>query len=399
MLRQTQIASIRKLLSAMRFVVVAFLVLTANSVHSQRLHAAPPVAEAKQLSRAFQQVAESASAGIVSLEVRVKPGVGWTWWQGTFGPGGPSADPNRGRSGEALRRAPWNETGRPTHVGSGILIAPKGTVLTAFHVVEHADDIHVRTSNGHEYEVTEILTDPQSDIALLRIPAADDMPALKFGNSDKLEVGEWVLAAGDPYNTGVVVTPGIIATSGKGPSVLEHSDFLQTTAVINLGNSGGPLLNLDGEVVGVNTLFQHPSPEYAGIHFAVPINTVKWVSQQLLDHGKVLRAYIGVNVRDIDFRAARQYRVAPWSGVVVSAIHPRSPAADAGLREGDILLEFDGHRLTNARGLQRHVERTELGKPVKIQVQRDAQRFEVILKVREHDDHGPQTPKPVTKPK
>lgn len=343
------------------------------------------VATAKGLSKAFQHVAEVASPSIVSLEVRVKSGLGWTWWQGGSAVNDPLLNSNRDRTPDWVRRSvPQMEATRPTHVGSGFLIDDKGTILTAFHLVEHAEEVHVRTHEGHEFLATSIMTDPQSDVAVLRIPAADDLKPLRFGNSDKVELGEWVVAVGNPYNTGVILTPGVISTKGRGPSVLEHADFLETTAVINLGNSGGPLLNLDGEVVGINTLFQHPSRVYDGIHFAVPSNTAKWAAQQLLDHGKVHRSYIGVNVQELDFKYARQHKVAPWSGVLIAAVHANSPADDAGIHEGDILVDYDGHRVLTARNLQRHVERTAPGKVVEVVILRNGQRQQLTVKVREH---------------
>lgn len=373
------------------------LALVYGALTVQAVPAAPPaVAEAKSLSKAFQHVAESVAPNIVSLEVHLKPGLGWTWWQGGAAVNDPFSNSNRDRTPDWMRRLPQpNDAARTSHVGTGFLMDDQGTILTAYHVVEHAEEIHVRTHEGHEFLATAILTDPQSDVAVLRIPAVGDLKPVKFGNSDKLELGEWVVAIGNPYNTGVVLTPGVISTKSKGPSVLEHADFLETTAVINLGNSGGPLLNLDGEVVGINTLFQHPSRVYDGIHFAVPSNTAKWAAQQLLDHGKVRRSYLGVNLQELDFRLARQHRVAPWSGVVISAVHPRSPADDAGLHEGDILIEYDGHRIVTARHLQRHVERTEAGKIVPVIVLRGGQRQEFAVKVREQIPPTQVIPQPV----
>ncbi len=366
--------------------VVGALCLICGAMTAGAEDSAPSaVAAAKGLSKAFQHVAEVASPSIVSLEVRVKPGLGWTWWQGGSAVNDPLANANRDRTPDWVRRSvPQMDAARPSHVGSGFLIDNKGTILTAFHVVEHAEEIHVRTHEGHEFLATAILTDPQSDVAVLRIPAADDLKPLRFGNSDKLGLGEWVVAVGNPYNTGIILTPGIISTKGKGPSVLEHADFLETTAVINLGNSGGPLLNLDGEVVGINTLFQHPSRVYDGIHFAVPSNTAKWVASELLDHGKVHRSFLGVHMQELDFKYARQHKVAPWSGVLISAVNANSPADDAGIHEGDILIEYDGHRVLTAHGLQRHVERTAVGKTVEVIILRHGQRQQLSVKVREH---------------
>lgn len=341
------------------------------------------VATAKSLSKAFQIVAGVASPSVVSLEVRVRPGLGWTWWQGGSAVNDPLSNNNRGA--DWIRRpVPQLDASQLTHVGSGFLIDNKGTILTAFHVVEHAEEVHVRTHERHEFLATAVMVDPQSDVAVLRIPARDDLKPLKFGNSDKLELGEWVVAIGNPYNTGVILTPGVISAKGKGPSVLEHADFLETTAVINLGNSGGPLLNLDGEVVGVNSLFQHPSRVYDGIHFAVPSNTAKWAAEQLLEHGKVRRSYIGVNVQELDFKYARKHQVAPWSGVLISAVHAKSPADEAGIHEGDILTEYDGHRILTARNLQRQVEKTSPGKTVEVTILRQGQRQQLSVRVREH---------------
>lgn len=379
---------------AFRFIEFAAVLLSSFAFANAGDDAPTTVVEAKALSKAFHKVAAAAAPSIVSLEVRLKPGMGWSLsrggnssWDET------SPEPGRWRPPQLQRQSPMTEFARATHVGSGFLIDTNGSIVTAYHVVEHADQIHVRTHDGHEFLATTILTDPQSDVAVLRIPASDGLKPLRFGNSEKLDVGEWVLAMGDPYNTGAIVTAGIISTKGKGPSVLEHSDFLETTAVINLGNSGGPLLNLDGEVVGINTLFQHPSHIYDGIHFAVPSNTAHWASQQLLDRGKVRRCYLGVNLRDVDIRVAQQQRVAPWSGVLVWGVAMNSPAEDAGIREGDIIVEFDGHRVATTRGLQRRVERDEPGKTVEIVVLRHGQRHQLHLKLKEFSESPTSTTK------
>ena len=377
-------------MSRRAFRFVEFVAVLLSSIAFANADDAAPtvVAEAKALSKAFHHVAAAAAPSIVSLEVRLKPGMGWSLSRGgnsSWDEASPES--GRWRPPQLQRQSPMIELARATHVGSGFLIDSNGSIVTAYHVVEHADEVHVRTHDGHEFLATTILTDPQSDVAILRIPASDGLKPLRFGNSDKLDVGEWVLAMGDPYNTGAIVAAGIISTKGKGPSVLEHSDFLETTAVINLGNSGGPLLNLDGEVVGINTLFQHPSHIYDGVHFAVPSNTARWASQQLLDRGKVRRCYIGVNLRDVDFRVAQQHRVAPWSGVLVWGVVMNSPAEDAGIREGDIIVEFDGHRVATSRGLQRRVEREEPGKAIDVVVLRHSQRHQLVLKLKEFVEH------------
>ncbi|MCX7421755.1 MAG: trypsin-like peptidase domain-containing protein [Planctomycetia bacterium] len=377
------------------FRVVGFAAVLVSSIAfaSAGDSASTTVSEAKGLSKTFHQVAAAAAPSIVSLEVRLKPGMGWSLSRGGNSSWDEaSPEPGRWRLPQLQRQSPMVEFARATHVGSGFLIDTNGSIVTAYHVVEHADEIHVRTHDGHEFLATTILTDPQSDVAVLRIPASDGLKPLRFGNSDKLDVGEWVLAVGDPYNTGAIVTAGIISTKGRGPSVLEHSDFLETTAVINLGNSGGPLLNLDGEVVGINTLFQHPSHIYDGIHFAVPSNTARWTSHQLLDRGKVRRCYIGVNLRDIDFRVAQQHRVAPWSGALVWGVVMNSPAEDAGIREGDIVIEFDGHKVATTRGLQRRIEREEPGKSVDVVVLRHGQRHQLVLKLKEFTEQSAAKP-------
>ena len=183
----------------------------------------------------------------------------------------------------------------PPHdgMGSGVIIDKSGIVLTNNHVVEGADTVTVRLSDGREFKATDIKTDPQTDLAVLHIKAKGDLPAAHLGNCDNLEIGDWVIAIGNPFGQEKTVTAGII--SGKGRELgSQRTKFLQTDAAINPGNSGGPLVNLDGEVVGINTAIASNSGGYQGIGFAIPINQAKWVTEQLIKNGSVSRAYLGV---------------------------------------------------------------------------------------------------------
>lgn len=255
-----------------------------------------------------------------------------------------------------------------TGLGSGVIIDPSGVVLTNNHVVEDADKVIVRMGDGREYQASDIKTDPRSDLAVLRIKPDGSLPAARLGNSDALEIGDWVLAIGNPFALEQTVSAGIISGKGRSVGMVGRGNFLQTDAAINPGNSGGPLVNLDGEVVGINTAIFSRSGGFQGIGFAIPVNVAKWVTPQLIKEGTVKRGYLGVQLAPITGEIAEQLGVKPHQGVVIRsaedggrAVSPGSPAEKAGLRDNDVIVRYDGEPVTGASDLQKLVEESSDG--------------------------------------
>jgi serine protease Do len=267
-------------------------------------------------------------------------------------------------------------------VGSGVIISADGVVITNNHVVEGADSVTVRLSDGREFQATDIKTDPESDLAVLRLKGAKNLPAAKLGNSGDLAIGDWVLAIGNPFEQENTVSAGIISGKGRSLSRIQRSDFLQTDAAINPGNSGGPLVNLEGEVVGINTAIASNNGGYQGIGFAIPINQAKWVTRQLVERGSVERGYLGVAIGAVTPDLAAELNARAGQGVVVAQVVPGSPAAEAGVEEQDVIVAFNGERITGPRELQEAVERTEIGKQRSITVLRDGQekKLDIVIK-------------------
>ena len=256
---------------------------------------------------------------------------------------------------------------RQKSLGSGFIIDKEGYIITNNHVVEKAEQIKVRLSDKKEYDAQVIGTDPKTDLALIKIKAAGSLPVVRLGDSDKLEVGEWVVAIGNPFGLEQTVTTGIISAKGRVIGAGPYDDFLQTDASINPGNSGGPLFNLRGEVVGINTAIVAGGQ---GIGFAIPVNMAKGLLPQL-KKGKVVYGYLGVYIQDITPELATSFGLKEAKGVLVSDVTPDSPAKKAGVNKGDVILEYDGKQVEEKGQLTKMVGRTAIGKKVKLVVLRD----------------------------
>ena len=243
-----------------------------------------------------------------------------------------------------------------TSFGSGVIVDPSGIVLTNNHVVAGGGDITVALPDGREFKAVDIKTDPKSDLAVLRLKGASNLPAARLGNSDQLEVGDWVVALGQPFNLPGTVTAGIISAKGRNLGNGARQDLLQTDAAINPGNSGGPLVNLDGEVIGINVAIESRSGGNEGIGFTIPINLAKWVGGQLMTAGKVQRAYLGVKLQPVTQSLAEQFNVKVNQGVLVAQVFPDTPAAKAGLKPGDVIVGFAGKPVSSPQELQGFVE-------------------------------------------
>jgi serine protease Do len=270
-----------------------------------------------------------------------------------------------------------------TGLGSGMVMDGAGHILTAYHVAGGATKIEVLLSDGSRYTAKLVGGDPKTDIAVIRIEAKGKLPAVTFGDSDKIEVGDWVVAIGHPRGLDQTVTQGIISAKHRG-GILDptsYQDFLQTDASINPGNSGGPLLNLQGEVIGVNTAIASASGGSEGIGFAVPSNIAVHIGKTLIAYGKVERGWLGISVGNLTPEKAKEAGVQPAKGALVADVVKGSPAEKAGIRKGDVIVAYNGKPVPDAASLQNEVTVTPIGRDVKITFQREAKRQEVTMKL------------------
>jgi len=240
--------------------------------------------------------------------------------------------------------------------GSGFIINKKGFILTNNHVVEGADTITVTLSDKREFIGTVVGTDPQSDVALIKIDNAVNLPVLPLGDSSKLEVAEWVIAIGNPFGLDQTVTVGVVSATGRSSiGINDYENFIQTDAAINPGNSGGPLINARGEAVGINTALFSKTGGYMGIGFAIPINMAKSIEKQLKETGKVTRGWLGVVIQNVDKDLADSFGLKKAGGILVSEVQKDSPASAAGIKRGDVIIELDGKVLGDVSDLRNQV--------------------------------------------
>ncbi|MGJ8628886.1 MAG: Do family serine endopeptidase [Sulfitobacter sp.] len=255
-------------------------------------------------------------------------------------------------------------------LGSGFVVSEDGQIVTNHHVVEGAEEVTVKFADGRSFDAKVIGSDPMTDIALLKIEADATLPFVAFGSSDTLRVGDEVVAVGNPFGLGGTVTSGIISALSRDIHAGPFDDFIQTDAAINRGNSGGPLFNNDGDVIGVNTAIISPGGGSVGIGFAVPSDLVQTVVADLADDGQIARGWLGVNIRPMTEEVANVLGYDAPKGAVIEAVSEGSPAADAGLKKGDIILSFNGADITELRDLTRAVATTTPDAAAKIIVLR-----------------------------
>ena len=261
-------------------------------------------------------------------------------------------------------------------LGSGFVIdGVEGLVVTNNHVIEGADEIVVNFHDGSKLKVDKVLgRDTKTDLALLKVTPKKPLVAVGFGSSANLRVGDWVMAIGNPFGLGGSVTVGVISAKQRDINAGPYDDFLQTDASINKGNSGGPLFNMEGEVVGVNTAIFSPTGGSIGIGFAVPSDTVTTVINQLKEYGEVKRGWLGVKIQSISEDIGESLGLPENTGALVAGVTPESPAAQGGIEPGDVIVRFDGQDITTMRGLPRIVAQTQIGKSVDVEVLRQGQR-------------------------
>lgn len=268
-------------------------------------------------------------------------------------------------------------------LGSGVIISEDGYIITNNHVVEKSEDIRVILYDKRSFKGKVIGSDPKTDIAIVKI-SAQKLPTVRWGNSDHLKVGEFVLAIGNPYGLSHTVTMGIISAVGRANvGIADYEDFIQTDAAINPGNSGGPLVNINGELIGINTAIFSRSGGYQGIGFAVPSNMARLVMEQLIKQGKIVRGWLGVMIQEVTPEIAQKFGLREPKGALVSDITKGSPAEKAGIMRGDIIIEYDGKAISSVSNLRNSVAQTKVGSLVRIKIIRNGKEFNLNVIVAE----------------
>ena len=341
----------------------------------------------RQMGKAFAKIAEKASPAVVGIKVEKK----------TSDEGYPSLRQSPGTPFDPFeddffdyffrrqipnRRLPAQPRYyRQLAEGSGFIISPEGYILTNNHLVGDADKVIVVLKENKEVPAKVIGADPDSDVAVVKIDSKN-LPCLETADSDTLEVGEWVLAIGNPFGLAHTVTAGIVSAKGRsGVGIATYEDFIQTDAAINRGNSGGPLINLDGKVVGINTAIVSSTGSNMGIGFAIPINMAKSVYDQLVSKGTVTRGFLGVSIQDLTPELAASFKLKDAKGVLLADVTKDSAADKAGLKQGDIVIEFDGQPVEKAKILQSRVAMLEPGTKAKIVVLRNGEQKTFTVEV------------------
>lgn len=296
-----------------------------------------------------------------------------------------------GYGGQQQRRQPM------VGIGSGVIISPDGYIITNHHVIEGAEEITVSTNDNRIFKAKIIGSDPSTEVALIKVDA-NDLPSIPIGNSDNLKVGEWVLAVGNPWNLSSTVTAGIVSAKGRSLGIIGGDElsrsrgqqrrtlglesFIQTDAVVNEGNSGGALVNLRGELVGINTAIITQTGSYSGYSLAIPVNIVARVVSDIKQFGAFQRPYLGVSIRDIDSNFANEKNISTRNGVYVDAVEEKSGAMEAGLKQGDVIVEVGGTPVKKTTELQEQVSRFHPGDKVDITYLRDNKERTVSVKLR-----------------
>ena len=276
-----------------------------------------------------------------------------------FGPNGP----NGGQGGKGQQR-------KSSSLGSGFIIDPAGIVVTNNHVIGDANEITVILTDGTRLKAEVVGKDSKVDLAVLRVKPDKPLKSVKFGNSDKARLGDWVIAIGNPFGLGGSVTAGIVSARNRDISDNSYGQYIQTDAAINKGNSGGPLFNMQGEVIGVNTAILSPSGGSIGIGFSVPSDMAKPVIEQLIQFGETRRGWLGVRIQNVDDTIAESLGLGTVRGALVADVDPKGPAKSAGIEAGDVIVKFDGHDVKDSKDLPRLVGQTAVGKTVDVVVMR-----------------------------
>ncbi|HRU05471.1 MAG TPA: DegQ family serine endoprotease [Candidatus Brocadiia bacterium] len=345
----------------------------------------------RKTSQAFTQIAKQATPAVVFIKVEKSVEVSpQSFGPEPFGFGNPfnpfdedfmdrffrRRTPQRQQPQQRPQRK-FRQQGQ----GSGFIVTADGYILTNHHVVGEADEILVKMNDGRELKAKLVGSDPKSDVAVIKVEGKD-FPTIAQGDSSKLEIGEWVVAIGNPFGLTATLTVGVVSAKGRSAvGIADYEDFIQTDAAINPGNSGGPLLNLNGEVVGINTAIFSRSGGYMGIGFAIPMNLAKGIMDQLVKTGKVTRGFLGVVIQDVNKDLAEQFKLTQTEGVLVSEIIKDSPAEKAGLKPGDVILTLNGQPSKDVGTLRNNVALIPPGQDAKLKVLREGKEVEVTVKI------------------
>jgi len=287
--------------------------------------------------------------------------------------------------GDALEGAPRRATG----LGSGVIVTPSGYVITNNHVVEGMDEIDVASNDGKKFKARVVGTDPETDLAVIKLDA-EGLPAITLGNLESVQVGDVVLAIGNPFGVGQTVTMGIVSALGRsGLGITTYENLVQTDAAINRGNSGGALVNASGELIGINTAILSPSGGSLGIGFAVPVSTAREVMEQIIATGSVTRGFIGVEARELTPDLVESLKLSSAAGVQIAGLVPNGPADRAGAKVGDILLAIDGKTITNPHSMLETVAKLRPGDTVMMRLRRGPREVDVRLAVSTRPKPGP----------
>ena len=345
------------------------LICGVMSLSSQALAAGPPRGD-------FVDLVKRLSPAVVDVSARsaAKP-------QGKLPDNLPKDHPFRRFFDEFNRDSKPNRNMRS--LGSGFIIDPKGIIVTNYHVIKDGSDIKINLSDGRRFDVEIVGSDPYADIAVLRIKSKQrlNLPSVQFGDPNAIQVGEWVFAIGTPFGLRGTVTAGIVSAVHRDIGAGPYDDFIQTDAAINKGNSGGPLFNTRGQVVGINTVILSPSGVSAGAGFAIPVSTALPIIDQLIKTGKTSRGWLGVQIQDITEALAETIGLKEPKGALVAVVTPDSPADKAGIKTGDVIVKFNGQDIGQMRELPKLVSTTAVGSRARVEVIRNGRaiQFEVVL--------------------
>ncbi len=326
----------------------------------------------KEIPGSFADLAEKLMPSVVNISTTTTVTTQSNPFPFQFPPGSPFEDM-------------FKEFGAPQErksaaLGSGFIIDEKGIVITNNHVIQDAEDIIVRVNGDKEFKAQVIGADPLSDIAVLKLDSNEKFIPVKFGNSDKARIGDWVIAIGNPFGFGGTVTSGIISARNRSLGLTRYEDYIQTDASINSGNSGGPLFDLNGDVIGINTAILGRSGSI-GIGFAIPSNSAKIVIDQLVKFGETKRGWLGVRIQDVTKEIADVENLGEPRGALVASVAENSPSQKAGVKAGDIILEFNGEKIKEMKELPTIVARTEVGKNVKVKIWRNKKEIIKTIKL------------------
>ncbi len=354
------------------------LALAAGATETQ------PVDVLRETGSAFAQIAKQALPAVVYIDVETTievPQYGYRYqpFRDSWGRRGQLAIP------QELEPKKYSREGQ----GSGFIISKDGYILTNNHVVKGADRITVILADERKFSAKVIGSDPKTEVALIKIDDPHELPFVELGDSDALQVGEWVLAAGNPFGLTQTLTAGIVSAKGRDEvGIAEYGNFIQTDAAINPGNSGGPLINIDGKVVGINTAIYSRTGGYMGIGFAIPINQAIQIKDQLIKNGKISRSVLGVYIQDVDEDLAKSFGLEEKGGVLISQVVEDSAAEEAGLKEGDIVVEMNGKPVKKTAVFRNRVAATPPNSKLKLKIFRDGKYKKISAITKEMEGGG-----------